>query len=532
MSKREELIRLMESFARRMGVLDDGRDESFSYYGIEVPFKRERRKAEEMRRSDEYELKLQQYREKLERAVLKLKEQQDIINSLREGEDESNAFRYGTVVYSEGQSLCVSIGHEVMIFKGVGFFPQGSKVAINEKGQCFVLPDDFPTFGTTRVISKKLPEGKAEIETPEGSVIVLTGDMELEEGDRVIVDDSGAICVENLGKTQQFSVEKPPSTVWSDIGGLDDAKADLIEAIELPSQYPDLFELYGRKPPKGILLYGPPGCGKTMLAKASANALARIHKVKDGNGFIYIKGPEVLRKYVGESEGIIRSLFQKGREHYRKFGYPAIMFLDEGDALLSRRGSGISSDVEKTIVPTFLSEMDGLEDSGVFVIIATNRPDVLDPAVVRDGRVDRKVYVPRPDENGAAKIFSIYFADKPLVGLRPREMSNMAARELFSDKRVLFKVNTARGNEHDFNLGRIVNGAMITNIVSLAVSLAIRRDITDGNTGKRGKHGVKKDDVVKAIDTVFAQNKELDHMDAIEEMNASLGKDRIVGVVD
>ncbi|MGW8177513.1 MAG: AAA family ATPase [bacterium] len=480
----------------------------------------------------EFERVVKDYRLKLEQAVEKIREQQRIISGLREDKDESTAFKYGTVVYSEGSSICVSVGGDILIFKDVGSFPSGTKIAISEQGSCYKLPGEFPSFGNTRTIAKKLPNGKAEVETPEGTMIVLTGELEVEDGDRVILDSSEAVCVENLGKTNQFSVDKPPSTMWSDIGGLDDAKADLIEAIELPSQYPELFEAYNRTPPKGIILYGPPGCGKTMLAKAAANSLARIHNVKDASGFIYVKGPEVLRKYVGESEGLIRSLFQKGREHYRKNGYPAIMFLDEADALLSRRGSGISSDVEKTIVPTFLSEMDGLEESGVFVMIATNRPDVLDPAVVRDGRIDRKIYVPRPDVKGAIKIFNIYFDGKPLVDSDAAGMSAMAAGELFSSKRKFFSVTTRSGKSHDFCLSNIVNGAMIANVVNLSVSLAIRRDITKGNTKKSGKHGISKDDVMDAVNTVFEQNKELDHKDALEELNESLGKDRIVGVND
>src|SRR5208283_4208865 len=169
------------------------------------------------------------------------------------------------------------------------------------------------------------------------------------------------------------------------------------EAIELPFTHKDIFAHYNKKPPKGLLLYGPPGCGKTLVGKATTNSLANIFGAKAiSSGFIYVKGPEILNMYVGESGRRIREIFQRGRKHFDKYKFPAVIFIDEAEAVLSERGTSRSSDVDKTIVPMFLSEMDGLDENHAIVMLATNRPKMLDPAVVREGRVDRHIKVSRP----------------------------------------------------------------------------------------------------------------------------------------
>lgn len=201
------------------------------------------------------------------------------------------------------------------------------------------------------------------------------------------MDPSGLVVVRDLGKdTQRFSLNQPSTVTWDDIGGLVDAKQQMLEAVELPWKHPDLYAHYGKKPLRGVLLYGPPGCGKTMLGAAAASSLARTHgKDQIESGYLYVKGPEILDPFVGVTEATIRELFERGRAHEKAHGYPATLFIDEADAILGKRGGNgpNSSIIDHTVVAQFLSEMDGLDKNGTIVILATNRADILDPAVTR-----------------------------------------------------------------------------------------------------------------------------------------------------
>lgn len=242
---------------------------------------------------------------------------------------------------------------------------------------------------------------------------------DLEAGNEVLLHPKTMQIVEHLGRppleASRFAPESIPDVKWEDIGGLEVAKADMVEAIEVPHRHKELFAYYGKKQIKGILLSGPPGCGKTMLGKAAARALADIYGAAGSRtGFLYVKGPEILNQYVGQTEQTIRDMFFDAKRHKEEHGYPAIIFLDEADAILAARGTR-NIGIGNTIVPQFLTEMDGMDESGAIVIIATNRPDVLDPAIVRDGRIDRKVAVVRPNEQNACAILEMNFAKVPLA---------------------------------------------------------------------------------------------------------------------
>ncbi len=348
----------------------------------------------------------------------------------------------------------------------------------------------------------------------QGSVrVVFNGKHgdKVEKGDRVILDATAIVVIRNLGKEdKRFAFTGKTNVSWESIGGLVDAKRELIEAVELPHQRADLYSFYGKRPPKGILLYGPPGCGKTLLAKATATAIQKIYGTQNcDSGYLYVKGPEILDKFVGETEAAIRRLFDQARQHQKQHGSPAVIFLDEADAVLGKRGSGISSDIERTIVPMFLAEMDGLHESGALVILATNRPDTLDSAVVRDGRIDRKIKVDRPTLESAIDIFQIHLANVPLNnGYTTRQIAEKASSELFGANRVLYKVERKGADPLDFKLCNLLNGAMIAGIVDQATSAAMRRDLSE-----KKPQGMKMDDVVTAVDTVFRQNLDTDHSD-------------------
>lgn len=373
------------------------------------------------------------------------------------------------------------------------------------------------SFGGDIAYLRKVIDGTfSEVDYDSSVKVVFNGRVtKLERGDRVVLDTTGTVITKNLGKEEErfrFAVET--NVCWADIGGLKEAKSQIIEAVELPHKYPEFFRFYKKRPVKGILLYGPPGCGKTMFGKATATALAEIYKgKKSSSGFMSVKGPEILEKFVGVAEATIRQIFLAAKLHKQRFGYPAVIFIDEADAVLSKRGTGISSDMEKTIVPMFLTEMDGLEESSALVILATNRPDILDPAVIRDGRVDRKIKIDRPDMQSAAEIFMLNLRGIPLNnGYTTEDLARLGAAELFSQRRVLYEVQTKSRGTLNFVLANIVNGGMVAGVVDQATSIAVHRDIACGKS-----MGLKTEDIVLAVDEVQRQNTDLDHSDELRD---------------
>ena len=328
-------------------------------------------------------------------------------------------------------------------------------------------------------------------------------------GDALLCDVRAGYAFERVPKSEveELVLEEVPDIRYEDIGGLGDQIEAIRDAVELPFMHPELFAEHDLKPPKGILLYGPPGCGKTLIAKAVANSLAK--KVAERTGreegrsfFLNIKGPELLNKYVGETERHIRLVFQRAREKASE-GMPVIVFFDEMDSLFRTRGTGVSSDVENTIVPQLLSEIDGVETlENVIVIGASNREDMIDPAILRPGRLDVKIKIERPDAEAAREIFTKYLVPTlPLHEVDLAEHGNdpqatcqqmiMRAVELMyddTDDNRFLEVTYANGDKEVLYFKDFNSGAMIENIVARAKKSAIKAFLDFGERGIRVQH--------------------------------------------
>ena len=346
----------------------------------------------------------------------------------------------------------------------------------------------------------------------------------LRAGDSLLLDVRSGFVLEHLPKpeVEELILEEVPDISYQDIGGLGDQIEAIRDAVELPFLHADLFAEHQLKPPKGILLYGPPGCGKTLIAKAVANSLAK--KVAEVTGqpsgrsyFLNIKGPELLNKYVGETERQIRLIFQRAKEKSNE-GVPVIVFFDEMDSIFRTRGSGVSSDVENTIVPQLLSEIDGVEQlKNVIVIGASNREDMIDPAILRPGRLDVKIKIERPDAGAARDIFSKYLlASLPLAedvvasagGDREAALARIideGVKRMYSDadENRFLEVTYANGDKEVLYFKDFNSGAMIENIVSRAKKMAIKRFL------ETGEKGIKAADLFAAVTDEFKENEDL-----------------------
>ena len=346
----------------------------------------------------------------------------------------------------------------------------------------------------------------------------------LRAGDVMLMDTRSSVLLEKLPRPEvdELMLEEVPDIAYSDIGGLDDQIEQITDAVELPFLHQAKFSEYKLPAPKGILLYGPPGCGKTLIAKAVANSLAK--KVAEVEGrddarsfFLNIKGPELLNKYVGETERHIRLVFQRAREKASE-GMPVIVFFDEMDSLFRTRGSGVSSDVENTIVPQLLSEIDGVEGlENVIVIGASNREDMIDPAILRPGRLDVKIKIERPDAQAAADIFAKYLTpDLPLnsddlaenggsASTTCAAMIRAAVERMYSDAddNRFLEVTYANGDKEVLYFKDFNSGAMIENIVARAKKSAIKEFLDTGRKGIRVQH------LLSACVDEFRENEDL-----------------------
>lgn len=346
--------------------------------------------------------------------------------------------------------------------------------------------------------------------------------LQLAEGDRIATDSNLFSVVKKLPQDarNKYKICSNLGFTWDDIGGLDSAKQELQDALELPYLHPDLFKYYDIEALRGVLLYGPPGCGKTLLARVAAWSIAKTHgKQTTDTAYIYVKAPEILDKWVGNTEREIRDLFERGRRHFRENGYKAILAIDEADAIMPQRGTRRSSDVADTIVPMFLGEMDGIDSrqtaENPIVILMTNRADVLDPAITRPGRISRHIKVDRPNETSSIDILRIHSRKVPFKSPEERDgIFAITVTDLFSKTRLLYRVN----NEHDFTLGDCVNGAMLSNIAEIAKMNALHRDL-DEHT----KSGVVLEDFRFAVQKVFRQQKGVNHSYDLQDFAERLG---------
>lgn len=346
----------------------------------------------------------------------------------------------------------------------------------------------------------------------------------LRSGDLLRMDPKSNLLLERLSQpeVEHLLLEEVPDISYADIGGLDSQIEQIADAVELPFLYGELFAEHQLPAPKGILLYGPPGCGKTLIAKAVANSLAK--KVSSANGgekaksyFINIKGPELLNKYVGETERQIRLVFQRAREKSEE-GWPVIVFFDEMDSMFRTRGTGISSDMESTIVPQLLAEIDGVEGlRNVIVIGATNREDLIDPAILRPGRLDVKIRIERPDENAARQIFARYLTNELPISSSTIEqfdgsidtaiskMIDATVLEMYrqDDKNRFLEVTYQNGDRDVMYFKDFSSGAMIENIVRRAKKLAIKRLLAGG------ERGINLEDLKMSIRQEFKEHEDL-----------------------
>lgn len=431
----------------------------------------------------------------------------------------------GTVdVLTNSRKMRVSLHPEI----DLSTLERGNEVVLNESLNV-VMARNAETTGEVVSLKEVLDDGVRAIVSGRGDderVCELADNLRgthLRTGDLLRLDVRSGLLLERLAQpeVEHLLLEEVPDISYDDIGGLDTQIEAIADAVELPFLHSDLFSEYQLPAPKGILLYGPPGCGKTLIAKAVANSLAK--KVAASTGadkgrsyFINIKGPELLNKYVGETERQIRMVFQRAREKSEE-GWPVIVFFDEMDSMFRTRGTGISSDMESTIVPQLLAEIDGVEGlRNVIVIGATNREDLIDPAILRPGRLDVKIRIERPDAAAAQQIFSRYLTNEvpiatseiALHGDLEQAIVNMidaTVEEMYSteEKNRFLEVTYQNGDREILFFRDFASGAMIENIVRRAKKVAIKRVIAGG------ERGVQLIDLTASIRQEFREHEDL-----------------------
>jgi proteasome-associated ATPase len=478
---------------------------------------------------------LDQTQQKNERLVSSLQEAKTQIEALRKEVEKLTAppstfaIFYGTNsdgtinVSLGGRKLRVNLhpsipldslktGQEVILNEGLnviearGYDPQGEIVHLKQ------LLDDGRAVVSSHLDDERVVEFSDALKQQKLSV-----------GDHLLFESRSGYLTEKLpkGEMEELVIEEVPDINYDHIGGLEKELEQVKDAVELPFLHPDLFAEHQLSPPKGLLLYGPPGCGKTLIAKAVANSIAKklghLKGKEIRSYFLHIKGPELLNKYVGESERQIREVFAKAKEK-ASHGHPVIVFFDEMDALFRTRGTGISSDIESTIVPQFLSEIDGVESlRDVIVIGASNRQDLIDPAVLRPGRLDIKIKIPRPDKHGAKDILGKYLvADLPFAESAMAEKkqdraayvqhlieTTVEAMYAKTEENQFLEVTYANGEKETVYFKDFSSGALIESVVARAKKLSIKRTISGG------EKGLTSEDFLHAIREEFKEQEDL-----------------------
>ncbi|GAA4593084.1 proteasome ATPase [Planotetraspora phitsanulokensis] len=471
-----------------------------------------------------------------ERLVSTLKEARDQIVALKEEVDRLaqppsgfgvflEAREDGTIeVFTGGRKLRVNVSPAVEAES----LKRGQEVMLNEALNV-VEALGFEDVGEIVMLKELLEDGERALvisHADEERVVKLAEsllDQPIRAGDSLLLEPRSNYVYERIPKSEveELVLEEVPDISYEEIGGLSRQIEQIRDAIELPYLHADLFREHKLRPPKGVLLYGPPGCGKTLIAKAVANSLAKQVAEKTGQSgksfFLNIKGPELLNKYVGETERHIRLVFQRAREKASE-GTPVIVFFDEMDSIFRTRGSGVSSDVENTIVPQLLSEIDGVEGlENVIVIGASNREDMIDPAILRPGRLDVKIKIERPDAEAAKDIFSKYIIselplhaddlaehgdsrDGTIAGMIQRVVERMYTE---SEENRFLEVTYANGDKEVLYFKDFNSGAMIQNIVDRGKKMAIKQFLETGQKGLRIAH------LLAACVDEFSENEDL-----------------------
>jgi len=453
----------------------------------------------------------------------------------------------GTVnILSQGRKVKVNLHPSIKVED----IKPGQELILNE-GLNVVETAGYEIQGEVVILKEVLDEERAIVtqradEDRVGIIAEPLRSAKLKIGDHLLIDAKSGYLLEKLPKSEveDLTLEEVPDISYEDIGGLSGQIETIKDAVELPYLYADYYREHHLAPPKGVLLYGPPGCGKTMIAKAVANNLAARISEKRGEKvkgfFLNIKGPELLNKYVGETERKIREIFIKAREKAAE-DVPVVVFFDEMDALFRTRGSGISSDVETTIVPQLLAEIDGVEHlKNVIVIGASNRQDLIDPAILRPGRLDVKIKIERPDQSGAADIFNKYMTTQlPIHESEIREnggdaqaavdrMIQATIEEMYSleEENRFLEVTYANGDKEVLYFKDFSSGAMIESVVRRAKKLALKRYI------QLSEKGIKVEDLLNAVREEFKENEDLPNTTNPDDWAKIAGKkgERIVQV--
>jgi proteasome-associated ATPase len=480
---------------------------------------------------------LAQSRSNNEKLTITIQQTRDQITALRDEVEKLTQppAVYGTFIdfNDDGTVDIFASGRKMRVALHPGLDPgqidRGNEVVLNES---FTVIGVRESDGQGEVVTVKevlddrrvLVYGRAD----EERVVELADSLrhvKLRSGDALLLDMRSNLLVEKLlrQEAEELVLEEVPDITYADVGGLDDQIEAITDAVELPYLHRALFNDYDLPAPKGILLYGPPGCGKTLIAKAVANSLSQKVAELTGNRnvrsyFLNIKGPELLNKYVGETERQIRVVFQRAREKAEE-GVPVIIFFDEMDSLFRTRGTGISSDMESTIVPQLLAEIDGVESlRDVIVIGATNREDLIDPAILRPGRLDVKIKIERPDADAAAQIFQRYLhSELPIDEASIRDlgggdrakaiqvMIEETVTDMYrvTDENRFLEVTYQGGDKEVLYFKDFASGAMIENIVRRAKKLAVKREIADNGRGLRA------DDLIQSIRQEYRENEDL-----------------------
>jgi proteasome-associated ATPase len=493
--------------------------------------------------------------EKLVNALYEAREQ---ITALKEEVDKLCAppSTYGVYLSlnEDGTVNILAQGRKVKVNLHPSIKPEtikaGQELVLNE-GLNVVEAAGYEIQGEVVILKEQLDPERAVVtlradEDKVGIIADPLRSLRLKTGDHLLMDSKSGYLLEKLPKSEveDLSLEEVPDIGYEQIGGLGTQIEAIKDAVELPYLYADYYKEHKLTPPKGVLLYGPPGCGKTMIAKAVANNLAEKISEKRGEKikgfFLNIKGPELLNKYVGETERKIREIFVKAKEKANE-DVPVVVFFDEMDALFRTRGTGISSDVETTIVPQLLAEIDGVEGlKNVIVIGASNRQDLIDPAILRPGRLDVKIKIERPDQGAAKDIFNKYLTTEIPIAESETKLhrgdtqsaidsmisATIEAMYSLSEENRFLEVTYANGDKEVLYFKDFSSGAMIESIVRRAKKLALKRYI-----GK-GEKGIMADDLLTAVREEFKENEDLPNTTNPDDWAKIAGKkgERIVYV--